>query len=107
MAIQPANPLEQFVLEALNKQGFDKMKEGDQKMFFPQFMTEAERRVGLVLAPRLTAESADEFQKLMLKENSTSDDWYNFWSKNVPDFMELVKKALADFAVEMNLALKT
>ena len=100
MAIQPANPLEQFVLEALIAQGFEKLNEVDQKIFFPQFVTEAERRVGIAFAPHLTAESADEF-KALLEKDSTSDDWYNFWNKNVPDFMTLVRKTLEDFATEM------
>ena len=104
MPIKPQSPLEEFVLNALNKQGFEKLKDADQEMFFPQYMAEAERRLGLAMAPYFTAESAEEFKKLSMKTDSTSEEWFAFWTKSVPNFMEVLNKTLADFATELNLA---
>lgn len=54
----PENSLEAIVLAMLNKYGFNKMSEVEQKEFFPQFMAEAERRIGVALLPHLSEEDA-------------------------------------------------
>lgn len=104
MSIQPANPLEQFVLDALMKHGWDKLKPEDQENFFPQFTAEAERRLGVVMVPYITDEAAADMDK-MLKEETAPEAWFDFWQKHVPNFTEIVKKTMDDFASEMSTAI--
>lgn len=96
--------LESFVLEALRAKGFDKLAPADQDAFLPQFMAEAERRLGLALMPYIkTKEIADAFGKL-LEQDATPDDWSAFWNTHVPDFPAVVKDTLDNFAEELSKA---
>ena len=106
MNIKITNPLEQMVLDALKQNGFDKLRDEDQKAYFPQFMAEAERRLGIALAPHLKEDVSDEF-KALLNKDSSADEWFAFWDKNVPNFVDLVKETMANFAKEVSNAFKS
>lgn len=98
--------LEKLVLEALKSHGFDKLSQADQVSFFPQFMAVAEERLGLALLPKLTtAKAADELSAL-LQSDAQPEAWFSFWEKHVPDFTEIVKGTLEDFATELSAAFK-
>ena len=99
--VEIKNPLEQYVLDALNKFGFSKLSEEDQKTFFTQFMAEAERRIGIAVMPLLNEQSAKEFSRLLEKE-TTPDEWFQFWNEKVPNFMDVVKNTMDKFAEEVS-----
>ncbi|MBI5728875.1 MAG: hypothetical protein HY983_01335 [Candidatus Magasanikbacteria bacterium] len=98
--------LEKFVLEALQSHGFDKLSPADQVSFFPQFMAEAEERLGIALLPRLTSESAAKELDVLLQKESAPEEWSIFWKKHVPDFTAVVKDTLQKFASELSVAFK-
>lgn len=95
--------LEEFLLNALREHGFDKLSPTDQQAYFPQFMAELERRLGLTLVPYLQDDAAVEFDRLV-KNETAPEAWAAFWQKNVPDFQAVVKKVLDQFAAEMSSA---
>lgn len=98
--------LEQYIFDTLKEKGFDKMTPEDQAKMFPQFVIEAERRLGLALAPHIeTDASAADFNALMEGGKATNEEWLVFWKKHVPNFDNLVEKTLHAFAQEMQEAL--
>jgi len=94
------NPLEELILNILNENGFDKLDEEAKKEYLPQFLTQAEQRIGAALLPLLNEESAKQFVELTKKETNP-EQWWEFWQSNVPNFNEVVKEALAGFAQEV------
>lgn len=94
------NILEQYVLKVLNENGFDKLDEQAKKQYLPQFVVQAEQRLGAALLPLLNEESANAFVELTKKQDAKPDEWWGFWKKHVPDFEKLVEKTLQEFAVE-------
>jgi len=96
-----SNPLENYVLNILKENGYDKLDEADQKLYLIQFTAEAERRMGAELLPLLDEKSAKKFTELMEKENTSQEEWGKFWVANVPDFQNLIKKVMKDFAAEV------
>lgn len=98
--IKPQTFVEQAVLSVLSKYGFENLSETDQQGFFPQFVVEAERRLGLAVLPLLNEEAAAGFEKL-LKEETDADKWYAFWSKYLPNFNELMTETLEKFGAEV------
>lgn len=94
------NPLEELVVDILNTNGFDKLDESAKKEYLPQFMAQAEQRIGAKLLPLLNEVSATQFVELSKKE-TTPDQWWKFWQENVPNFTEVVKQSLVEFASEV------
>lgn len=94
------NPIEELVIDILNKNGFDKLDQEAQKEYFPQFIAQAEQRIGSALLPLLNEESAKQFVELS-KQETSPEDWWTFWQANVPNFAEVVKEALSGFAQEI------
>lgn len=100
MADAQKNFLEVYLLEVLNQNGFEKLDDDAKKTYFPQFLAQAEQRLGAALLPLLNEESANKFVELT-KNNANPDAWYEFWNANIPNFEEVVKKTLNEFAVEI------
>jgi hypothetical protein len=93
--------LQQFVQDVLMQHGFDKLTEEDRQAYFPQFVGEAERRVGLVLLPLIkTKADGDEMEKL-LASGGSPEAWSAFWHKAVPNFEDVVRDALNAFSKEV------
>lgn len=93
-----------FISQLLAQNGYN-LNDNLQKEFAPQFIAHAEVRIGAALLPLLKPEAADKMQKLLDNKNTVAQDWADFWKENVPNYEEVVKKALQDFAVEVNRAL--
>lgn len=102
---QNPNPIETYVLTALKQHGFEKLTEEDQKSMFPQFMAEAEKRLGIALAPFLKEDNVDEFSS-MLQSYTSAEEWFAFWNSKVPNFTEVVQNTLDSFAKEISVAFK-
>ncbi|OGH89709.1 MAG: hypothetical protein A2537_02330 [Candidatus Magasanikbacteria bacterium RIFOXYD2_FULL_36_9] len=94
------NPLEELVLSILNENGFDKLDEEAKKEYLPQFLAQAQQRIGAALLPLLSEDSAKQFVELSKKETNP-EKWWEFWQTNVPNFNDVVKNALAGFAQEV------
>jgi len=97
------NFLEVYLLQVLNENGFEKLDDDAKKTYFPQFMAQAEQRLGSALLPLLNEDSANQFVELT-KKNADPDTWFNFWHDHVPNFDEVVKKTLNEFATEIKSA---
>ncbi|MFA6427660.1 MAG: DUF5663 domain-containing protein [Candidatus Magasanikbacteria bacterium] len=104
MPIQPRTTIEQYVLDVLNQQGFSVLDETSQQEMFPQFMAEAEQRLGARLLPLLDKSAAQDFDKLLKQQEVKPEELWNFWQKHVPNFLEVVKGALNDYAKEVAVA---
>ena len=94
------NPIEELVVDILNKNGFDKLDQAAQKEYLPQFIAQAEQRIGSALLPLLNEQSAKQFLELSKKETAP-EEWWSFWQANVPNFAEVVREALSGFAQEI------
>ncbi|MBI2437015.1 MAG: hypothetical protein HYV41_04730 [Candidatus Magasanikbacteria bacterium] len=93
--------LKLYIEKTLDEAGFDKMTEETRAQYVPQFVAEAERRIGLALMPRLPGEAAMELEQLLGKEDINPEEMQQFWKKYVPDFDEVLQKTLTDFAEEL------
>lgn len=94
------NPLETLILNVLNENGFDKLDEESKKAYLPQYVAQAEQRLGAALLPLLNEEAAKKFVELTNQETAP-ETWWNFWQTNVVDFEAVVKRVLSDFALEI------
>jgi hypothetical protein len=101
----PFDFLRSYVEKVLDDSGFANMPEETRAQYVPQFVAEAERRLGLALLPKLNEASAKELAALGSSESVTSEALQQFWQNNVPDFSDVVQKTLADFAGEMKSTL--
>lgn len=90
-----------FIERILDQNGFDNLTEETRAQYIPQFIAEAERRLGLAVMPKLTPETAEELANLLPNKNLTSDQLRDFWYRSVPDFDSMVKQTLDDFAKEI------
>lgn len=94
------NPLEELILNILNENGFDKLDDESKKTYLPQFMAQAEQRLGAALLPHLNEESANLFVELTKKQAKPSE-WLVFWHEHVANFDSVVKETLGEFAAEV------
>ncbi len=97
--------LRSFIEGAIEDAGIESLSEETKDQYVPQFVAEAERRIGLALIPKLEESSADELKGLFEVENPDQETVQNFWKTHVPDFDQVVKKTLEDFAVELKQTL--
>lgn len=100
------NYLEQYVLKALEENGFANLTEENKKLMLPQFVAEAEKRIGATLLPMLNEESAEKFAELTKQESTGPEEWWKFWTENIPNFAEVVDKVLSDYKEEIKTALQ-
>lgn len=105
MEQQQPDYMEAYILRVLAEAGVDNLSEELKADYVQQFMAEAEYRIGAALAPHLDEAAAKKYAELMEQENVSGDDWMAFWRANVPDFENVVGKALDDFAVEVKAAI--
>ncbi len=93
--------LKQFIEHALDEAGFQNLTEETRGQYVPQFVAEAERRIGLALIPRLTEDSAKELEQLLEKDDLTPEEMRNFWTDTIPDFENVVGDTLRSFSQEL------
>lgn len=91
----------EYITKLLAQNGYDNLSVGVQQEFVPQFVAHAQVRIGAALLPLLKPEAAKKMEKLIASKKATAQDWADFWSDSVPNYEEVVKKALQDFAVEV------
>jgi len=109
MSKPSANPqfdfFHDYIVQLLAQNGYNNLGDDLKKEFVPQFVAHAEVRIGAALLPLLKSEAAGKMRKLLAGKKTTAQDWADFWTENVPNYEEVVKKALQDFAVELKGAL--
>ncbi len=98
------NFLEEYVLQILRQSGFEKLSEDNKAELLPQFVVEAQRRIGAAILPLLDEPTAEQFV-VLAREETTPDEWWKFWNASVPDFTDVVQRALEGFGAEMRNAL--
>lgn len=89
------------IQQILDEVGFDKVSEKTRKEFVPQFVEEAERRIGFALMPYLNESTSKDLNALLEKKDLKEEEMSAFWQKVVPNYKELVQTTLNDFAQEM------
>ncbi len=97
--------LRQYIETLFDENGFEGLNETTRAQFVPQFVAEAERRIGLAVLPLLTPASAETLAGLLKNEKVTAEQLQEFWKTNVPQFETEVKKALQQFAAEFKKTL--
>lgn len=97
--------LSDYVLDILKQNGFEDLTPENQEEFLPQFTAEAQRRIGAALMPLLSEDAAEAMIKLGDDVNTSPEDWWNFWNKQVPDFKEVVNQALAGYTQDLKKVL--
>lgn len=102
----PFDFLRTYIETLLDQSGFAEVSEAARAQYVPQFVAEAERRLGLALLPKLSEGAAKELVKLAEAEDTTPDALQEFWQTNVSDFSAIVEKTLADFANELKNVVK-
>jgi len=100
------NLLQVFIEEVLKQNGFGDLSEAARQELLPQYVVEAERRLGLALMPYLDEVAAKELTELAAQADTSPQKLWNFWQSHVPNFDQVIKTELNKFAEEMKLALK-
>ncbi|MBU0660947.1 hypothetical protein KKG22_02080 [Patescibacteria group bacterium] len=92
--------LNQYIEQLLDQHGFDTLSEESRAQYIPQFVAEAQRRIGLALIDKIDEPAAKQLQGLLEDENISPEKLQQFWQTNVPEFDAIVKQTLDDFAQE-------
>ena len=98
--------LRSYIEQLLDKHGFETLSEETRAQYVPQFVAEAERRLGIALMPHLDESAAKEFESLLTNEDMTTDQLQSFWQTHVPNFESIVKETLENFAKEFAAIIK-
>ncbi len=86
----------EYVLALLEENKIS-LAEEQKKIYVPQIMAQVEMRLGLKLLPQLNDKQTDKFVKLSNNENTSPEEWKNFWHDSAPNFEEKVKEVLVEF----------
>lgn len=98
--------LSTFIEQLFDSEGFASLDEITRQQYIPQFVAEAERRLGLALMPLINDASVEELAKLV-EGSPTGAELNDFWKRSVPEFDDVVKVTLNNFAKEMKDTLGT
>ena len=100
-----ANPqfnfLYDYITNILSTCGYDNLSEDSKKEYLPQFVAHAESRIGAALLPKLNESAAKKMVKMIEEEKSTPEEWQDFWKESVPDYEDILKSTLNEFAEEL------
>lgn len=93
--------LETFVSTLLDDHGFSEAPEELRNAYIPQFVTEAQNRMGAALMPKLSEEAGKELADMLNNNELTQEQLKAFWEKHVPDYEQIVALTLDQFATEV------
>lgn len=93
--------LETFVSKILDEHGFADAPEEIRNAYIPQFVTEAQNRMGAALMPKLSGDAAKELAEMLNNNELTQEQLKAFWEKHVPDYEMIVAQTLDSFAKEV------
>jgi hypothetical protein len=100
----PPSFFEEFILDVLRNANVT-MTEDMKKEYVPQFIAEAEQRLGAALLPLLSEDGQVELISFMKDSSVTTEQWVQFWKKHVVNFEEVVQHTLDAFAQELRAVL--
>lgn len=81
--------------------GLDSMSEETRATYIPQFVSEAQQRLGDALLVRLSPEGRDQLVKVMQTEDMTPETLRAFWVSHIPNFDAEVTAILTGFGNEL------
>lgn len=93
--------LEAYIVELLNKQGFANMSEANRQELLPQFVAQAEVRLGAALLPLVTLSGAEKIKQMVEGGKTSPEQWRSFWEQEVPDFEAVTAKTLTAYGSEV------
>ncbi len=96
---QPVYFLHEYAEKVLTDLGLGEMSQTEKDRYIPQLSHQIEYRLGAALLPLVPNSAAPVFQKLLDAEVS-AEEWQKFWQTTVPNFEQVVKTVLHDFAIE-------
>lgn len=96
--------LETIIHNMMDDAGFAEMSEETRDQFFPQFVAEAERRIGLAYTALLDDAGADAFAELFAGEEVDPSAVQSFLATHIPEYQALANKTLNAFAIEFKEA---
>lgn len=99
------NILEEFVLRVLAECGLDDLSEENKAAYVPQYVAEAQRRVGEALLPLLDENGVEQLAELIKTKEENGEEWWQFWQNKVPNFNQVVATTLEAYAADMKKAL--
>lgn len=94
------------IQEILDQNGFSDISEELRDQYVPQFVAEAQRRLGLAMMPFLDEKSAKELVQLV-QSDASAEKMQEFWTWVVPNFEEVATKTLEDYAQEIKSIVST
>jgi len=97
--------LKMYIEKTLDDAGFDAISEETRAQYVPQFVAEAEKRIGMALMPHLDEPAAADLEKLLATDASVAQV-QQFWQTHVSDFNAVVTKTVEDFVAELKDTLK-
>jgi hypothetical protein len=86
-----------YVLQLFEEHGLSDLTEEQKQLYVPQLLSHVERRIGIVLLPKLSDEDRETFVSFTNKEAS-QEEWKTFWYEAIPTFEEDVKNVLTEFS---------
>lgn len=87
----------EYVLKLLEENNVS-LSEEQKNVYVPQLLAQIEFRLGAELLPKLDEAQKKEFAKLAGSEETTSEQWKDFWYGAAPTFEEDIKDILVEFA---------
>jgi hypothetical protein len=96
--------LETAIHRMMDEAGFTEMSEETRNQFLPQFVAEAERRIGLAYTAVLDEAGAEAFADLFSGAEVNPEAVQAFLATHVPQYQELANETLNAFAIEFKAA---
>ncbi|OIO20001.1 MAG: hypothetical protein CO029_03085 [Candidatus Magasanikbacteria bacterium CG_4_9_14_0_2_um_filter_41_10] len=96
--------LESTIYAMMDEAGLSAMSEETMNQFLPQFVAEAERRIGLAYTALLDEKGAEAFAALFEGDDISPADIQAFLEAHVPKYQTIAQNTLNDFAKEFKTA---
>ncbi len=97
MAASQFNFLNEYLVRLLEENKISLTPE-QQKTYLPQLLSHAQLRLGIELLPKLSPGNKERFAQLAENEETSADEWRQFWYAAIPTFEEDVKNILMKFS---------
>jgi len=75
------------------------------RIYVPQVLARLEERIGLEMLPKLSKPQLTQFAKFAESENTTGEQWRDFWYASIPTFEEDLKKIIIAFGEKVSAIL--
>ena len=86
--------------EQILAQNFGALSAEQKRQYTPTLTALLEERIGIELLPKLNDEQTEQFVDLAEAEQTTPEEWHNFWSAAVPNFEDAMARIVGEVAAE-------